>query len=87
MSSSSESVGNLEVLLDVPVKLSVDLGSCQMPMREVLHLAPGHVVQLDRPADAPVDVYVNQRLIAKGEIVVVEDHFAIKITKLFGARA
>lgn len=75
---------NLEVLLDVPVKLSVELGSCLMPMREVLQLAPGSVVQLDKLADVPVDIYVNQKLIARGQVVVVEDMFGIKLTELLG---
>ncbi|MEW6159433.1 MAG: flagellar motor switch protein FliN [Verrucomicrobiota bacterium] len=73
---------NLDVLLDVPVKLSVELGACQLPMREVLQLTAGSVVSLNKTADAPVDLYVNQRLIARGEVVVVEDQFGIKITEL-----
>jgi flagellar motor switch protein FliN/FliY len=73
---------NLELLMDVPVKVSVELGSCQMSMRDVLQLAVGSVVQLDKVADAPVDLYVNQRLVARGEVVVVEDRFGIKVTEL-----
>lgn len=81
-----ESPANLEVLLDVPVKVTVELGSCQMPMRDVLQLASGSVVQLDKVAEAPVDLYVNQKRIAHGEVVVVEDRLGIKITKVFGAQ-
>jgi flagellar motor switch protein FliN/FliY len=76
----------LEVLLDVPVKLSVELGACQMPMRDILQLAAGSVVQLDKSADAPVDLYVNQKLVARGEVVVVEDQFGVKITEILGAK-
>ena len=79
-----ETPANLEVLLDVPVKLTVELGFCHMPMREVLQLSAGSVVQLDKLADAPVDLYVNQKKIALGEVVVVEDRFGIKITKILG---
>ena len=75
---------NLEVLLDVPVRITVELGSCQMPMREVLQLHPGSVVQLDKIADQPVDLFVNQRRIAHGEVVVVDDRLGIRITKVFG---
>lgn len=75
---------NLEILLDIPVKLSVELGSCFMPMREVLQLGVGSVVQLDKVADAPVDLYVNQKLVARGEVVVVEDRFGIKVTEIIG---
>lgn len=78
---------NLEVILDVPVKVTVELGSCQMPMREVLQLASGSVVQLDKIAEAPVDLYVNQKRIAHGEVVVVDDRLGIKITKVLGAQS
>lgn len=81
-----EPPANLEVLLDVPVTVTVELGSCRMPMREVLQLNSGSVVQLDKIAEAPVDLYVNQKRIAHGEVVVVEDRLGIKITKVFGAQ-
>jgi flagellar motor switch protein FliN/FliY len=77
---------NLDLLMDVPVKLSVELGSCHMPMREVLQLTTGSVVQLDKVADAPVDLFVNQKLVARGEVVVVEDQFGIKLTELLGGK-
>jgi len=73
---------NLEVLLDVPVKLTVELGTCHMPMRDVLQLNAGSVVQLDKTADSPVDLFVNNKKIAHGEVVVVEDRFGIKITEI-----
>lgn len=85
MESTNAAPNNLEALLDVPVKLTVELGSCQMPMREVLQLALSSVVQLDRAADAPVDIFINQKRFARGEVVVVEDRFGIKITELVGA--
>jgi flagellar motor switch protein FliN/FliY len=80
-----EAPPNLEVLMDVPVKVTVELGSCQMSMRDVLQLSTGSIVQLDKVADAPVDLYVNQKRIAHGEVVVVEDRLGIKITKVLGA--
>ncbi len=73
---------NLDVLLDVPVNLSVELGSCQMPMRNVLQLKTGSVVQLEKLADSPVEVLVNGKLVARGQVVVVDDRFGIKITEL-----
>ena len=78
--------GNLDMFLDVPVGVTVQLGSCQLSMREVLHLNPGSVVQLDKLADAPVEVLVNDKLVARGEVVVVENKFGIKITELVGAQ-
>lgn len=73
---------NLDMFLDVPVSVTVQLGSCQLSMREVLQLNPGSVVQLDKLADAPVEVLLNDKLVARGEVVVVENKFGIKITEM-----
>lgn len=73
---------NLDILLDMPVTLTVELGSCQLPMREVLQLAAGSIVQLDKPAGTPVELRANSRLVARGEVVFVEDHLGIRITEL-----
>ena len=75
----------LEIVLDVKVKVPVQLGSCMLPMREVLELSPGTVVQLNQHASDPVGLYANDKLIAYGEVVVVEDSFGIKITELVGS--
>jgi flagellar motor switch protein FliN/FliY len=82
MEAPANPPANLAILMDVPVRVTVELGSCTMPMREVLQLNPGSVVQLDKVAESPVDLYVNQKRIAQGEVVVVEDRFGIKITQL-----
>lgn len=73
---------NLDILLDVPVGVTVELGACHLPMRDVLNLNPGSVVQLDKAADQPVELRVNQKLVARGEVVVVENRFGIKITEM-----
>ena len=75
----------LDVVLDVKVKVTVQLGSCQLPLRDVLDLAPGSVVQLLQHASDPVGLYVNDKLVAYGEVVVVEENFGIKITELISA--
>ena len=75
----------LDIVLDVKVKVTVQLGSCQLPMRDVLELAPGSVVQLMQHASDPVGLFVNDKLVAYGEVVVVEDNFGIKITELVGS--
>ena len=67
-----------------PVQVTVELGSCHLPMRDVLQLNAGSVVQLDKVADAPVELYVNRKLVGRGEVVVVENRFGIKITELVG---
>jgi flagellar motor switch protein FliN len=83
MNATAEN-SNLSLVLDVPVSLTIELGSCQLPMKEVLQLNIGSVVQLDKPADAPVELSVNGKLIARGEVVVVEDRFGVKITEVIG---
>ena len=75
----------LDIVLDVKVKVTVQLGSCQLPMREVLELSPGSVIQLNQHASDPVGLYINEKLVAYGEVVVVEDNFGIKITELVGS--
>ena len=85
MNAISQSPDNFNVVLDVPVSLSVELGHCQLPMREVLQLNIGSVVQLDKPADAPVDLFVNGKRVARGEVVVIEDRFGVKITEVLGS--
>ena len=80
MNATLENPANLNLVLDVPVSLTIELGSCQLPMKEVLQLNVGSVVQLDKPADAPVELTVNGKLIARGEVVVIEDRFGVKIT-------
>ena len=86
-STTAEAPGNLSLVLDVPVSLAIELGACQLPMREVLQLNVGSVVQLDKPADAPVELSVNGKLIARGEVVVIEERFGLKITEVIGATA
>ena len=75
----------LDIVLDVKVKVTVQLGSCQLSMRDVLELVPGSVIQLTQHASDPVGLYVNDKLVAYGEVVVVEDNFGIKITELVGS--
>jgi len=84
MNATAENPTNINLVLDVPVNLTIELGGCQLPMREVLQLAVGSVVQLDKPADAPVELSINGKLIARGEVVVIEDHFGVKITEIIG---
>ena len=73
---------SLDLVLDVKVQITVQLGSCELPMREVLSLSPGAVLQLKQQAKDPVGLYVHGKLIAYGEVVVVEDNFGIKITEI-----
>jgi flagellar motor switch protein FliN/FliY len=71
---------NLDVILDVPVTLSMEVGRTRVPIRSLLQLNQGSVVELDRAAGEPLDVFVNGTLIAHGEVVVVNDKFGIRLT-------
>ncbi len=77
----------IDLVLDVKVKVTVQLGSCMLPMREVLALSAGSVIQLQHRANEPVGLFVNDKLVAYGEVVVVEENFGIKITELVGKTA
>jgi flagellar motor switch protein FliN/FliY len=84
MNATAEAPTNLNIVMDVPVSLTIELGGCQLPMREVLQLTMGSVVQLDKAADAPVELSINGKLIARGEVVVIEERFGVKITEVIG---
>lgn len=71
---------NLDVILDVPVTLSMEVGRTRIPIRNLLQLNHGSVVELERAAGEPLDVFVNGTLVAHGEVVVVNDKFGIRLT-------
>jgi len=70
---------NLEVILDVPVTISMEVGRSRVPIRNLLQLNPGSVVELERTAGEPLDVYVNGTLIAHGEVVVINEKFGVRL--------
>ncbi|HEY8344816.1 MAG TPA: flagellar motor switch phosphatase FliY [Bacillota bacterium] len=74
--------GNLNLLLDVPLQVSVELGNTRMKIKDILDLGIGSVIELDRLAGEPVDILVNGKLIAKGEVVVIDENFGVKITDI-----
>ncbi len=76
----SPSSNNLDLLLGVTLRVAVELGRTKMSIEDVLKLGPGSVVELEKLAGEPVDVLVNDRLIARGEVVVIEDRFGVRIT-------
>lgn len=77
--------GTTDVVLDVGVCLSLEVGRAKMTIRDFLQLAPGSIVELDRPAGDPLDVYVNDRLVAHGEVVMVNDRYGVRFTEAIGA--
>ena len=74
--------GNINRLMDVGLNLSVELGRKDMQIKEILNLGPGKIIELDKLAGEPVDLLVNGRLLAKGEVVVVDENFGVRITEL-----
>ncbi len=82
LGSELSQAGNLDMLLDVNLKITVELGRAELKFRDVLNLSTGSVVELGRQTSEPVDILVNGALLASGEVVVVDDHFAVRITKL-----
>jgi flagellar motor switch protein FliN len=73
---------NLDMLLDVGLNITVELGRTRLKFRDVLNLSAGSIVELDKLTSEPVDILVNGALLASGEVVVIDDQFAIRITKL-----
>jgi flagellar motor switch protein FliN len=72
----------IDLIMDIPLEVTVELGRIRMLIKDVLDLASGSIVELDRVAGEPVDLLVNGRLVAKGEVVVIEDNFGIRITEI-----
>lgn len=81
-SRRAEVPSNIELVLDVPVTVSVELGRASKTVREVLAFAPGAVIELDKLAGEPVDILVNGKLVARGEVVVVDENFGVRVTEI-----
>jgi flagellar motor switch protein FliN/FliY len=80
--SGSGGSGDMNLILDIPVQLTVELGRTRIPIKHILQLAQGSVVELESLAGEPMDVLVNGFLIAQGEVVVVNDKFGIRLTDI-----
>ncbi len=80
--TATKGAGDLEQVFDVPVLVSAVLGSTRMPIADLLRLAPGAVLELDRKVGEAVDIFVNKRLVARGEVVLVEDRLGVTMTEI-----
>ncbi|UTT41786.1 flagellar motor switch phosphatase FliY [Exiguobacterium aurantiacum] len=81
--TTNESIpANLGLLYDVPLSVTVELGRTKRSVREVLELSQGSIIELDKLAGEPVDIYVNQQRIARGEVVVIEENFGVRVTEI-----
>ena len=84
-SAKSRSAADLEAVFDVPVQVSAVLGRARMDVGELLQLGPGSVLELDRKVGEAIDIYVNNRLVARGEVVLVEDKLGVTMTEVIKA--
>lgn len=73
---------NLNLLMDIPLQVTVELGRTKRFIREILELGPGSILELDKLAGEPVDIFVNNKLIAKGEVVVIDENFGVRVTEI-----
>lgn len=80
----ASAASGMNMIMDVPVQLTVELGRTRMSLREVMELREGSVIPLNKSAGEPVSLYVNEQLVARGEIVLVEDFLGIRITEMTG---
>ena len=88
MNTPGEGHPPMDLLMDIPLQVTVELGRRRMPISDILALGPGSVVELSKTAGEPLDIYVNDRLVARGEAVLVGDRYGVRITEVFtpGAR-
>lgn len=80
--TSSDTSPRLDRLMDVPLNVDVELGRTRMTIQDLLALGPGSIIELDKVAGSPLDILVNDRLLARGEAVVVNDKFGVRITDI-----
>jgi flagellar motor switch protein FliN len=85
-SAQGRSAADLEAVFDVPVQVSAVLGRARMDVGELLRLGPGSVLELDRKVGEAIDIYVNNRLVARGEVVLVEDKLGVTMTEVIKAQ-
>ncbi len=83
---SGDNSNNLNLLMNVPLGISIELGSAKKKVKDILEFSQGSIIELDRQAGAPVDVVVNGQLIAKGDVVVIDDNFAVRITEILKSK-
>jgi flagellar motor switch protein FliN/FliY len=84
-SKATGSSGSFDILLDMNVPVTVTIGRTEIPVRRLLQLGPGSVLQLDKPIDAPADLYLKDAKFASADVVVVDGKFAVRIKQIIGA--
>lgn len=73
---------NMDLIMDVPLRVTVEVGKARKTVKEILELSSGSIIELDKLAGDPVDILVNGKLVAKGEVVVIDDSFGVRVTDI-----
>ena len=81
-----EGYGNFDLLMRVPLHVTAELGGCKMTIEEILRLGTGSILDLNRSAGGPIDLLVNDKIVARGDIVAVGENFGVRITELVAHR-
>jgi flagellar motor switch protein FliN len=84
--SSQTETKNLDMLLDIPLQVTVELGRTKKTIKDILEMSAGSIVELDKLAGEPVDIFVNHKMIAKGEVVVIDENFGVRVTEILSQR-
>jgi len=79
---ASQTASNIDFLLDIPLEITIELGRTKMLINELLKLGQGSVIELEKLAGETMDIFANQRLIAKGEVVVINDKYGVRLTEI-----
>ncbi|MDR1520443.1 MAG: flagellar motor switch protein FliN [Planctomycetota bacterium] len=77
---------NINMLYDVELEVKIELGRTMLSVEDILRLREGSIIQLDKDAGAPVDIYVNNRLVAEGEVLVLNDYFCVRVTNILSSK-
>lgn len=77
-----QDIQNLDMLLDIPLKVTVELGRTKRSVKEILELSSGSIIELDKLAGEHVDILVNNKIVAKGEVVVIDENFGVRVTDI-----
>ena len=84
--ANGEPIGNgkcdLDIILDIPLNITVELGKVRMPVNELLQLGQGSIIELSKQVGEPLDIYVNNKLVAKGEVVILDEKFGIRVADI-----
>jgi len=78
--------GNIDMLMNIPLNVSIEIGRTKKKIKEIMDFNQGSIIELEKQAGAPVDVIVNGQLMARGDVVVIDDNFAVRITEIVGTK-